>query len=223
VVVDVDGEGLGVEAERLRQGGAAIIEAPVDVGDPVAMDELAAEVSVRLGRLDVLCNNAGTLTYGAVWDIDLVEWERVLRVNLLSVVHGVRSFVPIMRSSGDDGQILNTASMAAFMQFGGVAPYSATKHAVVGLSISLAEDLAAAGSSIQVSVACPGVVATALTQPDGVIPPEDELPAGTLSARAAAAAIRTGMDERRFYVFTHEDSIETVRDRCGRAIRDAER
>jgi short-subunit dehydrogenase len=146
-----------------------------------------------------------------------------VRVNLLAAVHGVRSFLPLMRSSGDDGQILNTASMAAFMQLGGVAPYIATKHAVVGLSIALAEDLAAAGSGIQVSVACPGVVATALTQPDGVIPPEDELPAGTLSAAAAAAAIRAGMGARRFYVFTHEDSIEMVQDRCARAIRDAER
>jgi NAD(P)-dependent dehydrogenase (short-subunit alcohol dehydrogenase family) len=222
-MVDVDERRLRIEAERLRQGGATIVDAHVDVGDSAAMEELAAEVAMRFGRLDVLCNNAGTLAYGTAWEIDLAEWERVVRVNLLAAVHGVRSFLPLMRSSGDDGQILNTASMAAFMQLGGVAPYIATKHAVVGLSIALAEDLAAAGSGIQVSVACPGVVATALTQPDGVIPPEDELPAGTLSAAAAAAAIRAGMGARRFYVFTHEDSIEMVQDRCARAIRDAER
>jgi short-subunit dehydrogenase len=123
-----------------------------------------------------------------------------------------------MRASGDDGHIVNTASMAAFMQIGGASPYVATKHAVVGLSIALAEDLEQAGSGIHVSVVCPGIVATAFAQPDAEIPPEDDLPAGVVSARAAAASIRAGMAARRFYVFTHEDSVDIVNDRYRRVL-----
>jgi NAD(P)-dependent dehydrogenase (short-subunit alcohol dehydrogenase family) len=225
VMADINDAKLGVEAERLRGAGADVLDVVVDVGDPSAVDELAARSADVFGRVDVLCNNAGTVAFGPTWELDLAEWDRVLRVNLLSVIHGVRSFVPLMRASGDDGHIVNTASMAAFMQFGGVAPYIATKHAVVGLSIALAEDLDQAGSRICVSVACPGMVATGFGRPDAQVPPGQELPDGTVSPRAAATSIRMGMAARRFYVFTHDDSVDTVKDRFERVLRgfDSER
>jgi NAD(P)-dependent dehydrogenase (short-subunit alcohol dehydrogenase family) len=166
----------------------------------------------------MLCNNAGTIAFGPAWELALADWERVLRVNLLSVVNGIRSFVPIMRRGGDDGRIVNTASMAAFMQLGGVAPYVATKHAVVGLSIALAEDLRQGGSGISVSVVCPGVVATRFGQPDAEIPDDDDLPAGTISADVAAARILRAAADRQFYVYTHDESIEIVRDRFDRCL-----
>jgi short-subunit dehydrogenase len=124
----------------------------------------------------------------------------------------------MMRAGGDDGHIVNVASMAAFMQLGGVAPYVATKHAVVGLSIALAEDLQQAGSRIAVSVVCPGMVATGFGRPGSELPPDEELLPGVLSTGAAAEAIRKGMAARRFYVFTNEDSVDIVRDRYRRAL-----
>ena len=216
VMADVDGERLGQEAARFRSAGAEVLDVAVDVGDPEAMEDLARRTVERFRRVDVLCNNAGTIAFGPVWEIDLADWDRVLRVNLLSVVHGARSFVPLMRDSGDDGYIVNTASMAAFMQLGGVAPYVATKHGVVGLSIALAEDLRQAGSSISVSVVCPGMVATAFGAPGAEIPADEDLPEGVISATAAAARIRTAMLRRQFYVFTNEDSVEVVDDRYER-------
>jgi NAD(P)-dependent dehydrogenase (short-subunit alcohol dehydrogenase family) len=132
VMADVDEKRLGTEAARLRAQGADVLDAVVDVADPASVDDLARRTFDRFGRVDMLCNNAGTIAFGPAWELALADWDRVLRVNLLSVVNGIRSFVPIMRRSGDDGRIVNTASMAAFMQLGGVAPYVATKHAVVG-------------------------------------------------------------------------------------------
>lgn len=161
VMADFDAPRLRSEAARLRASGAEVLDIAVDLGDAAAVDELAQRSVDRFGRIDVLCNNVGTIAFGPTWEIDLADWDRVLRVNLLSVVNGIRSFVPIMRAGGDDGHVVNTASMAAFMQLGGASPYVATKHAVVGLSIALAEDLEQAGSGIHVSVVCPGIVATA--------------------------------------------------------------
>jgi NAD(P)-dependent dehydrogenase (short-subunit alcohol dehydrogenase family) len=219
VMADLDETRLHAEAARLRGSGAEVLDIAIDVGDAAAVDELAERSADRFGRVDVLCNNAGTIAFGSAWELDLTDWDRVLRVNLLSVVHGIRSFVPVMRASGDNGHIVNIASMAAFLQIGGASPYIATKHAVVGLSIALAEDLKQAGSGIHVSVVCPGVVATTFfTQPGAEIPPESELPTGVVSARAAAASIRAGMAGRRFYVFTNDDSADTVNDRYRRAL-----
>jgi NAD(P)-dependent dehydrogenase (short-subunit alcohol dehydrogenase family) len=219
VMADIDTKLLRAEAARLRDAGAEVLDLPVDVGDPAAVDQLAQSAADRFGKVDVLCNNAGTIAFGPSWELDLADWDRVLRVNLLSVVHGIRSFVPLMRAGGDDGHIVNISSMAAFMQLGGVAPYIATKHAVVGLSIALAEDLVEAGSGIRVSVACPGTVATAFAHPGAEIPSEDDLPPGVVSARAAAGSIRAGIAAGRFYVFTHDDSVDTVNDRYERALR----
>ena len=216
VMADIDGDRLGREASRLRLAGAELLEARVDVGDPQAVDDLARRTVERFGRVDVLCNNAGTIAFGPVWELDLAEWYRVVRVNLLSVVHGVRSFVPVMRANGDDGYIVNIASMAAFMQLGGVSPYVATKHAVVGLSIALAEDLEQAGSSISVSVVCPGMVATAFGVPGAEIPADEDLPEGIISAADAATRIRAAMFRRQFYVFTNDDSVDVVDDRFKR-------
>lgn len=92
-----------------------------------------------------------------------------------------------------------------------MAPYVATKRAVIGLSEVLAVDLAAVGSGISISVLCPGIVATRLGQPDAVIPPDDQLPAGVLSATVVAAVVRDAMAERRFYVLSHPESVDEVR------------
>jgi NAD(P)-dependent dehydrogenase (short-subunit alcohol dehydrogenase family) len=218
VMADIDESRLGSEAARLRAQGADVLDVVVDVAEPVSLDDLAQRTFDRFGRVDMLFNNAGTIAFGVVWELELANWDRVLRVNLLSVVHGIRSFVPIMRASGDDGRIVNMASMAAFMQLGGVSPYVATKHAVVGISIALAEDLRQAGSSISVSVVCPGMVATRFGRPDAKIPDDADLPAGSVSAAAAAARILVAAADRHFYIYTHDDSIEVVRDRFDRSL-----
>lgn len=222
VMADIDGGRLDAEADRLSSSGADVRHRVVDVADAPAVDALARYTVSEFGRVDVVCNNAGTIAFGPVWEIDLSDWNRVLNVNLLSVVHGIRAFVPSLRASGDDGYIVNTASMAAFMQLGFVAPYVATKHAVVGLSIALAEDLQQSGSGISVSVACPGMVATRFGNPEGEAPPDDEIPEGSIAASAAAERIVAAALARKFYVFTNPDSMDEVRDRHRRTLSDFE-
>ena len=93
VMADLDVQRLRVEADRLKERGNAVVDVPTDVGS--SDDVLAlAETTIReIGRVDILCNVAGTLAMGPAWEIPLSDWERVLRVNLLSVVHGIRAFV----------------------------------------------------------------------------------------------------------------------------------
>lgn len=211
VLADIDDVRLQAVAERLRARGSSVIAVPTDVSDPGAVQTLGDQTMTAFGRVDIVCNNAGTVSFGNTWELDDDEWDRVLGVNLRSVIHGVRTFVPLLRSSGDDGYVINTASMAGFVAVGTMAPYVATKRAVIGLSEVLAVDLEAAGSQITVSVVCPGIVATRLGQPDAEIPPEEELPAGVLSARAVAVAVREAMADRRFYVLSHKESPGEVR------------
>jgi NAD(P)-dependent dehydrogenase (short-subunit alcohol dehydrogenase family) len=205
VVADIDEPRLTAEAGRLRERGHKVLDVVTDVSSAAAVDHLAERTVDHFGRVDVLCNNAGTIAFGPAWELEQAEWERVVGINLMSVVHGIRSFVPAMRSSGDDGHIVNTASMAAFLDLGVVSPYATTKHAVVGLSLVLARDLELAESGIGVSVLCPGMVATPFVLPDADLSPDDEVPEGFVSAGAVADAVRRAIADRRFWVFTDDD------------------
>lgn len=210
VIADIDRERLDAVAADIRAAGGTSVAVPTDVSDAAAVQGLGDRAIAELGRVDIVCNNAGTVSFGNAWELDDPEWTRVLDVNLRSVIHGIRTFVPLLRSSGDDGYLINTASMAGFVAVGTMAPYVATKRAVIGLSEVLALDLAAAGSQISVSVLCPGIVATRLGQPDAVIPPDGELPPGVMSAGAVAGAVRAGMADRSFYVLSHPESAAEV-------------
>jgi NAD(P)-dependent dehydrogenase (short-subunit alcohol dehydrogenase family) len=211
VLADVDSERLARVSNELEHAGGQVLAVAVDVADPQAMDDLAASTIERFGRVDIVCNNAGMVTGGLTWEVPAQEWVRIVGVNLLGVVHGIRSFVPLLLAQGDGGYVVNTASMAAFAPVGSLAPYVACKHAVLGLSEALALDLAQQGSSIGVSVLCPGVVATGLLYDEP--PPDDELPPGIVGADHVARCVRQAMAERRFTIFTHagsEDEVEAV-------------
>ncbi|KAA3605141.1 MAG: SDR family NAD(P)-dependent oxidoreductase [Planctomycetota bacterium] len=131
----------------------------LDVTDPVAFHRTAQSARDRFGRLDVLFNNAGIGLAGFHSDLKTGDWQRILQVNVHGVLHGVDAVLPIMRAQGQ-GQIVQTASAAGLCPRPGMAAYSASKHAVVGLSLSLRQELAASG--IGVSVVCPGHVRTSI-------------------------------------------------------------
>src|SRR5262249_23237377 len=110
------------------------------------------------GAVHVVCNNAGVVG-GGVIDSSLAVWEWVVGVNLMGVVHGIHTFLPLLLEQ-DEGHVVNTASLAGLGGVAGMGVYCATKSAVVGLSESLHHDLAARGSAVGVSVLCPGFVQT---------------------------------------------------------------
>lgn len=211
VVADIDERALTLAAEQLATTGADVVAVATDVSEPDSVEELAAAAVERFGAVHVVCNNAGALAMGPAWDVSLDDWRRIIGVNLLGVVHGIRSFVPRMLDSGDVGYVINTASMAGVKSLPTLGPYVASKHAVVGLSEVLAHDLEAVGAAdrIGVSVLCPGYVPTRLGAVDRSAPVPDAKP-GQPNAGDVAAAVRAAMAERRFYVFSHPGSTDIV-------------
>jgi NAD(P)-dependent dehydrogenase (short-subunit alcohol dehydrogenase family) len=220
MLADVDESRLHEEVERLRANGADVDSNVCDVGDPAAVDALADAALSRFGTVHVVCSNAGIVRPGRTWELPLEDWNAVLRVNLLGVLHGVRTFVPLILASGHDGHVVNVASMAAVVPVPGIGPYNVAKHGVLALSEALHAELRAAAAPIGVSVVMPGRVRTRLGQPPGspegapASPPEPGVIEPSDVARHVVDAVRTD----RLYVFTHPERIGDVEARFARIL-----
>jgi NAD(P)-dependent dehydrogenase (short-subunit alcohol dehydrogenase family) len=154
------GLGLAMAHEFAARGLSIVLGVPTDVRFPDQVDALAAATIERFGRVDVICNNAGVATMsGATWEVPLEDWKWILDVNLLGVVHGVRSFVPHLVAQ-NSGHVVNTASMAGVSAGPGMAPYLASKHAVFALTEGLTAELAESAPGVRVTVVCPGSLDT---------------------------------------------------------------
>src|SRR5690606_27659568 len=153
-------------------GAEHVLAVPTDVRNADAVEALAAATFDRFGAAHVVCNNAGVGVGGLAWTIPADRWRWIVEVNLLSVAHGIRAFVPRMIEQGE-GHVVNTASAAGLLTGPGMSPYYATKHGVVALSESLHFDLQLVGAPVGVSVLCPEWVRTQIAdsernRPDGV-------------------------------------------------------
>lgn len=164
VLADTATEQLQATAEEFTAGGGLVLAVRTDVSDAAAVDALASRTLDHFGRVDLVVNNAGVGGGGGpMWRSNPEEWQRVLGVNLLGVVHGIQAFVPHLVSTGA-GHVVNIASLAGLttMPFGG--SYCASKHAVVALSETLRNEMAMMGLPIGVTVVCPGFVRTPLAE-----------------------------------------------------------
>jgi NAD(P)-dependent dehydrogenase (short-subunit alcohol dehydrogenase family) len=157
VMADLQAELAEEVAARIRENGGQATAEQLDVTDFPATNRLVECMFQMWGRLDYIFNNAGIGIVGEARLYELEDWNRVLDVNLRGVVHGVQAAYPIMLRQGF-GHIVNTASVAGLFPYPLLVGYSATKHAVVGLTTSLRIEAAAAG--VRVSVLCPGAVRT---------------------------------------------------------------
>ena len=205
VMADLNEDGLRTHASRLRDEGAEVEPIVADVRDPDAVEGVAQAAVDRFGALHVAVNNAGIVNGGNSWELSLDDWHRVLDVNLWGVVHGVRAFVPRILASGQEGHVVNTASMAAVMVIPRLGPYTVAKHGVLGLSDVLRAELEAIDAPVGVSVVMPGMIKTGLN------------PIGTVPASAVAANVVDAIRRRRSYVFTDDHAIPEVEGRL-RAI-----
>jgi NAD(P)-dependent dehydrogenase (short-subunit alcohol dehydrogenase family) len=205
VMADIDEEQLGKEAARLSDDGAEVDAVAVDVRDPDAVERVGRTAIDRFGQLHVAVNNAGIVSRGTSWELPLADWHRVIDVNLWGVIHGIRSFVPRILSSGQEGHVVNTASMAAVLPVDRLGPYTVAKHGVLGVSDVLRAELEAIGAPIGVSVVMPGLIKTAM------------VPIGTIPASAVAANVVDAIRRRRNYVFTDDHNATEVEARL-RAI-----
>lgn len=163
VLADIEANALEEAADRLGRNGT-VIAVPTDVSLSESVDELRSQAEA-VGHVHIVCNNAGVSGVGgsAAWEKPESEWAWVIGVNLWGVINGVRAFMPGMVAR-DEGHIVNTASVAGLLPLPFAAHYSASKHAVVGLSISMQQELAALGSHVGVSVLCPGWVRTRISE-----------------------------------------------------------
>jgi NAD(P)-dependent dehydrogenase (short-subunit alcohol dehydrogenase family) len=198
LMVDRDREAVERAAADLRERAADVHAFPADVADPEAVERAAAHAVDRFGALHIAVNNAGVVNGGRSWELDLAEWRHVLDVNLWGVIHGIRAFVPRMLATGDEGHVVNTASLAAVLPFPGIGPYVASKHGVLGLSEVLRADLEAADAPIGVSVVMPGMIRTGMN------------PVGTVEAPTVAANVVDAIRRGRFYVFTDDHNADDV-------------
>jgi len=177
VAVDVDGGLLGQAVDALNRGQPGQVSGvEADVRDPAAMANAIEGVMRAHGRLDVLVNNAGVLIGGPAETLTIGHCDRMIDVNLRGVINATHAAYPIMIAQRR-GHIVNVASAAGLMPAPLGAAYAATKHAVVGLSLSLRAEATAAG--VRVSVVCPGLVDTQILDSAG--PPD--LPAVPLQRR----------------------------------------
>ncbi len=231
-LADVEPAALAGAQQTLVGAGVECISVPTDVSRADAVQALAERTLDAFGAVHVVCNNAGVFAGGLSWEAPLSDYEWVLGVNTWGVLHGIRSFVPILLRQDEPGHVVNTASMAALTSGPLSAAYFMSKHAVLALSESLYLELRLKHAKIGVSVVCPELIATRIGDADRNRPPhlkrgdepaspERDLIEGAIRAATESqgiapdviaertlAAIRTG----RFYVLAPEGN--PWRDAC---------
>ena len=160
-ICDVGADGLRRTASDLRSRGAEVLAERLDVSKAAEMGSFAEAVRHELGTVDLLVNNAGVGLVGGFLDTTLADWDRLVSINLMGVVHGCHHFLPAMIERGSGGHVVNVASAAGFLANPALCAYTATKFAVLGLSEALRAELRPHG--IGVTAICPGVINTQIT------------------------------------------------------------
>lgn len=236
VLADIESDALAAAAAELTAAGADVVTVSTDVADPDAVETLAERAWSAFGAVNVLCNNAGVIENNRpTWEYSLADWNWVLGINLMGVVHGIRAFVPRMLDDGEAGHIVNTASFGGLISGSATPIYIASKHAVVALSENLYHDFASRGAPIGVSALCPGWVRTAIVESDrnrADAPALDEKLARTrqrfqqgidsgIEPDAVGGMVVDAITTGRFYIHTHPEWLDVVRERCDAVIEGA--
>lgn len=229
VATDVDEAGIAALAEESPD----IAAVRCDVTDPSSCEHLAQAAWERFGGVHVLCNNAGVIgRFAPVWDQDPDDWRWLFSVNVLGVANMLRAFVPRLLSQGEPAHIVNTASEASFTSRAFVGAYHASKHAVLAVTETLAQELEEEGAPVRVSVLCPGGVNTGVldavrNRPADLAPERESTgTAGALRTRYGrqlpeamdprdvAHAVLDGIRNDRFYIFSHPEVARLAAERA---------
>jgi NAD(P)-dependent dehydrogenase (short-subunit alcohol dehydrogenase family) len=237
VMADVQADALERAADEVRGLGAQVLALRIDVSKASEVELLGAQARARFGTPHFVFNNAGVGVGGLIWEHSLKDWEWCLGVNVMGVVHGVRTFAPMMLEAAKadasyEGHIVNTASMAGLVNMPNMGAYNVSKHAVVSLSETLYQDLRLVTDQIGASVLCPFFVATGIHQSErnrpeamrqGAAPTKSQLIAeamtrravgsGKVSAAMVAQFVFDAMREGRFYVYSHPKALGSVQTR----------
>ena len=218
VLTDIDTGGLGTTVALLKPGTESLVIGS-DVSSADSIEHLARSTYDRFGACHLLFNNAGVGTAGPIWTATLDDWKWTLGINVMGVVHGLRSFVPRMLAQKEESYIVNTASAAGLLAPPGSGVYAASKHAVVAITECLHHELRGQNAPIGVSVLCPAFVDTGISNSERNRPaeladsnPEAEqysdrirqaIKSGKLSAADIARITIDAVKDGRFYILTH--------------------
>jgi NAD(P)-dependent dehydrogenase (short-subunit alcohol dehydrogenase family) len=161
VMADIQKDAVEQAAHGLSGTNKRVMPVRIDVTQEQSVLDALAEAKRAFGKLHIACNNAGVPMHGSkLIDVPPADWTFVIGVNIWGIIHGIRHFVPAILEHGEDGHIVNTASVAGFQNRRGTnqGPYSMSKYAAVSLSEALEHELE--GTNIGVSVLCPGPINT---------------------------------------------------------------
>lgn len=236
VLADVEEPVLRQAAEEMTGAGMTVLPVVTDVSHAEQVEALAQQTLAAFGAVHIVCNNAGVGAGSTVWESTLADWEWVLGVNLWGVIHGIRTFTPLLlkqaQAQGAEGHIVNTASIAGLVAGPGLGAYKASKFAVVSLSETLYYELAQQTDKISVSVLCPMWVRTNIytsgrNRPTTLMNEPDQPVSDMLADPAARALVErdiidvaevaervfAAVRDKQLYILTHPASKRFVQHR----------
>jgi NAD(P)-dependent dehydrogenase (short-subunit alcohol dehydrogenase family) len=223
VLADVDGDAVARLREELCAAGGSAVDVVCDVRDPAAVQKLAERTYRDVGAVRLLVNNAGVEQFGYLWDTPVVNWQRVVDINISGVFHGVRAFLPKMMATDERAWVWNLSSVGAVVAIPLQAPYIASKHAVLALTECLYLDVQSAGHGhhIHVQAVLPGAVKSNIFESAGGVDPDGgdsavaeaqraamlDVKSAAMDADAAAATIFEQAANGGFYLLTEPDYV----------------
>jgi NAD(P)-dependent dehydrogenase (short-subunit alcohol dehydrogenase family) len=228
VVADIDLKAAESVASEVAERNVRSLAHEVDVTQRDEVERLAERAYGEFEFVHLLCNNAGVTTFGMMGpDVRDEDWRWVLSVNLGGVINGIQAFLPRMQAQAGEKHVVNTASIAGVHPSPIIAPYVASKYAVVGISETLRME--GGGAKISCSVLCPGNVKTdivysqrnrqeAFGEPVEINPMIEKTIEDGLDPLWVGRMVRQAVVDDELYIFTHPDTREPVEARFG-AIR----
>ena len=231
MLADIEVDTLNAALAELKGEGIEAYGTECDVADRTSVQRAAKETFAVLGKVHLVCSNAGVGCGGPLELITPGDWNWVIGVNLMGFVHVIQSFLPHLKQQGEGGHIVTTASVVGMFCVPGTGPYNAAKFGNVAVAETLAAELA--GTSIGVSILCVGNVQSRI--PDSARNRSERYGAATETSPAAyeqlAAFVRMGQPpdevaekvmrgiiENELFVFTHPEFRSFVEERFQRIL-----
>ncbi len=229
-IADIEDSALEAAKLAFSDTNAEVITIKTDVTDRESMAEARQKTLDAFGKVHVVCNNAGVALNGNIADMTYRDWDWVMKVNLDGVINGIVTFINDIKSHGEGGHFVNTASIAGQYGMPGLSAYCASKFAVVGISETMRIDLA--DDNIGVSVLCPGIVSTAIGKSERNRPMEfggTDTPAMIPRDGSATVAgqemvvmepsvigdiVLCGIQNNEFYLLTHKEFRHPLENRA---------
>ena len=229
VLADINANKLTETVAEIAATGTEVIGVHTDVSQSAQVDALAAAAFSYFGKVHLLINNAGVALAKNAWETTEQDWNWVMGINLYGVTHALRAFIPRMLLNGEEGHVVNTASIAGLISVPSLSSYNVSKFAVVALSEGLQHDLTLRGANLNVSVLCPGWVNTRIAESERNRATEDRtdvtlidkvsskmgmavmkaVQAG-ISAEEVASATLDAIKNKQFYILTHPHTLKGV-------------